>query len=142
RGWLSFATQKLDELAWLADSLSTTPSSTSQTALQRQRLALQARKESGRIHNKVTQKDLVASADLDRNRAPFAQRILRQQEKLSLPAYPTTTIGSFPQTPEIRVSRRDWKSGALSDSAYQAAMRKEIEHVIRFQERIGLDVLV
>ncbi len=142
RGWLSFATQKLDELAWLADSLSTTPSSTSQTALQRQRLALQARKESGRIHNKVTQKDLVASADLDRNRAPFAQRILRQQEKLGLPAYPTTTIGSFPQTPEIRVSRRDWKSGALSDSAYQAAMRKEIEHVIRFQERIGLDVLV
>ncbi|PLC49436.1 5-methyltetrahydropteroyltriglutamate--homocysteine S-methyltransferase [Pollutimonas subterranea] len=142
RGWLSFATQKLDELAWLADSLSTIPSSTSQTALQRQRLALQGRKDSGRIHNKVTQKDLVASADLDRNRAPFAQRILRQQEKLGLPAYPTTTIGSFPQTPEIRVSRRDWKSGALSDSAYQAAMRKEIEHVIRFQERIGLDVLV
>ncbi len=162
RGWLSFATQKLDELAWLADSLSEspqpgspvagipvagtpvagTPLIASQTALQNQRIALQARQRSARIHNSVTQKHLAASSELCRDRAPFSHRIARQQVKLGLPSYPTTTIGSFPQTSEIRVSRRDWKSGALSDSAYQEAMRKEIEHVIRFQERIGLDVLV
>ncbi len=167
RGWLSFATQKLDELAWLADTLPESPVAgipvagipvagipvagipvagapvaRSQTALQNQRLALQARQRSARIHNSVTQKHLAASSELCRDRAPFSQRIARQQAKLGLPAYPTTTIGSFPQTSEIRVSRRDWKSGALSDSAYQEAMRKEIEHVIRFQERIGLDVLV
>ena len=73
---------------------------------------------------------------------PFAGRIARQQEELGLPAYPTTTIGSFPQTAEIRALRRDWKSGALTDSAYETAIRKEIEEVIRFQEKVGLDVLV
>src|SRR5690606_8406779 len=133
-----FATQKLDELAWLADSISLAPSAATQDALEGQRRVLKARQNSGRIRNGITQKTLGEADALDRNRAPFAQRIQRQQEKLGLPAYPTTTIGSFPQTPEIRLSRRDWKSGALSDSAYQAAMRKEIEHVIRFQERVGL----
>ncbi|SHG76281.1 5-methyltetrahydropteroyltriglutamate--homocysteine S-methyltransferase [Pollutimonas bauzanensis] len=142
RSWLSFATQKLDELAWLADSLSAAPAPATQEALQRQRSALQAKKESARIHNGAVQARLEASAGLARNRRPFAERIVVQQEKLRLPAYPTTTIGSFPQTAEIRVSRRDWKNGALSDAAYESAMRKEIEQVIRFQERVGLDVLV
>ncbi|WP_353146888.1 5-methyltetrahydropteroyltriglutamate--homocysteine S-methyltransferase [Pollutimonas bauzanensis] len=142
RGWLSFATQKLDELAWLADSLSPTPAAATQAALEGQRAALKAKKESVRIHNGAVQARLAKSSTLVRDRAPFTQRIVAQQEKLGLPAYPTTTIGSFPQTAEIRVSRRDWKSGALSDAAYQEAMRKEIEHVIRFQEKVGLDVLV
>ncbi len=142
RGWLSFATQKLDELAWLADSLTGAPAAATQEALDRQRSALRAKKESARIHNGAVQARLKQSAGLVRDRAPFVQRIVAQQEKLGLPAYPTTTIGSFPQTAEIRVSRRDWKSGALSDSAYETAMRKEIEHVIRFQEKVGLDVLV
>lgn len=142
RGWLSFATQKLDELAWLADSLSATPAAATQAALEGQRAALKAKKESVRIHNGAVQARLAKSSSLVRDRAPFTQRIVAQQEKLGLPAYPTTTIGSFPQTAEIRVSRRDWKSGALSDAAYQEAMRKEIEHVIRFQEKVGLDVLV
>src|SRR5690606_20434104 len=142
RGWLSFATQQLDELAWLADSLSATPAAATQAALEGQRAPLKAKKESVRIHNGAVQARLAKSSSLIRDRAPFTQRIVAQQEKLGLPAYPTTTIGSFPQTAEIRVSRRDWKSGALSDAAYQEAMRKEIEHVIRFQERIGLDVLV
>lgn len=79
---------------------------------------------------------------MSRERAPFGQRIARQQSELRLPAFPTTTIGSFPQTAEIRALRRDWKSGALTDSAYENAIRKEIEEVIRFQEKVGLDVLV
>lgn len=142
RSWLSFATQKLDELSWLAGSLLETPSTATRNALQQQRSALLAKKESARIHNRAVQARLAASASLVRERIPFARRISTQQQKLGLPAYPTTTIGSFPQTPQIRVARRDWKSGALSDSAYETAMRKEIEQVIRFQERIGLDVLV
>lgn len=142
RSWLSFATQKLDELAWLADALSAAPAAATQAALQRQREALQVKSASARIHNSAVQARLATSASLIRDRKPFAQRIVAQQEKLGLPAYPTTTIGSFPQTAEIRVSRRDWKHGALSDSAYEKAMRKEIEQVIRFQEKVGLDVLV
>ncbi|MGB6103676.1 MAG: 5-methyltetrahydropteroyltriglutamate--homocysteine S-methyltransferase [Pusillimonas sp.] len=142
RGWLSFATQKLDELNVLAGSLAEAVDAGTQQALQQQRDALQARKDSVRIHNRSVQQRLDASADLNRDRAPFSQRIARQQEKLGLPAYPTTTIGSFPQTSEIRLARRDWKSGALSDTAYEKAMQAEIEHVIRFQEKVGLDVLV
>ncbi|UYO92323.1 5-methyltetrahydropteroyltriglutamate--homocysteine S-methyltransferase [Pollutimonas sp. M17] len=142
KGWLSFATQKLDELRLLAASLDGSADPAAQQALQAQRDALQARKESARIHNRGVQQRLQASAGLARDRAPFAQRIERQHKRLGLPAYPTTTIGSFPQTPEIRVLRRDWKAGALGDAAYEKAMRAEIEQVIRFQEKVGLDVLV
>ncbi|MGB3289287.1 MAG: 5-methyltetrahydropteroyltriglutamate--homocysteine S-methyltransferase [Burkholderiaceae bacterium] len=142
KGWLSFATQKLDELRLLAVSLDGSADPAAREALQAQRDALRARKDSARIHNRGVQQRLGESAGLTRNRTPFAQRILRQHEKLGLPAYPTTTIGSFPQTPEIRVLRRDWKAGALSDAAYEQAMRAEIERVVRFQEKVGLDVLV
>ncbi|MFW7342827.1 5-methyltetrahydropteroyltriglutamate--homocysteine S-methyltransferase [Pollutimonas sp. H1-120] len=142
KGWLSFATQKLDELRLLAASLDGSADPVTRQALQRQRDALQARKNSARIHNRGVQQRLEASAGLARDRAPFAQRIAHQQEKLGLPAYPTTTIGSFPQTSEIRVLRRDWKAGTIGDAAYEKAMRAEIEQVIRFQEKVGLDVLV
>lgn len=142
RSWLSFATQKLGELNVLAGSLADKADPAAQQALQQQRDALLARKNSSRIHNRSVQQQLEASAAITRDRAPFKQRIARQHEKLGLPAYPTTTIGSFPQTSEIRVARRDWKNGALSDTAYEKAMQAEIEHVIRFQEKVGLDVLV
>ncbi|NYT85823.1 5-methyltetrahydropteroyltriglutamate--homocysteine S-methyltransferase [Pollutimonas harenae] len=142
RSWLSFATQKLDELKVLAGSLADTTGADTQWALQQQRLALSNRKNSSRIHNPGVQQRLKASVGVGRDRAPFQQRIAGQQKKLGLPSYPTTTIGSFPQTPEIRVARRDWKQGALSDATYEKAMRAEIEQVIRFQEKIGLDVLV
>ncbi len=142
RGWLSFARQKLDELKLLAASLTDEVDADTQIALQRQREVLQGRKQSERIHHPGVQVRLENAPGLTRNRAPFSQRIASQQGRLGLPAYPTTTIGSFPQTPEIRLARRDWRQGALSDTAYEKAMRAEIEHVIRFQERIGLDVLV
>ncbi|AEC19889.1 5-methyltetrahydropteroyltriglutamate-- homocysteine methyltransferase [Pusillimonas sp. T7-7] len=142
RSWLSFATQKLDELNVLASSLANTVDADTQEALVQQRVALINRKNSSRIHNPAVQQRLKASVSVTRDRAPFQQRIASQQKKLGLPSYPTTTIGSFPQTSEIRLARRDWKQGALSDTAYEKAMRAEIEHVIRFQEKIGLDVLV
>jgi 5-methyltetrahydropteroyltriglutamate--homocysteine methyltransferase len=140
--WLSFATQKLDELRWLADSLDENVDGKTQTALQQQRTALQARRNSRRIHNPAVQQRMQGVAQLTRDRSPFSKRIALQQHELGLPAYPTTTIGSFPQTPEIRTLRRDWKAGSLTDAAYEKAIRAEIERVIRFQEEVGLDVLV
>ncbi len=142
KSWLSFATQKLDELRLLAASLDGSEEAETLHQLQAQRDALAARARSTRIHNKAVQQRLTQSAELSRERTPFAERISLQQSKLGLPAFPTTTIGSFPQTPEIRKLRRDWKQGSLSDSAYEKAMQAEIERVIRFQEKVGLDVLV
>lgn len=142
RSWLSFAVQKLQELQLLAASLTVNPDVAVLQALEDQRAALQLRRDSPRIHNPVVQQRMQGLSALNRDRLVFAQRIRTQQHKLGLPAYPTTTIGSFPQTSEIRVLRRDWRTGTLGDAAYEQAIRAEIEHVIRFQERIGLDVLV
>lgn len=76
------------------------------------------------------------------NRPPFAERRKKQAENLLLPLLPTSTIGSFPQTPEVREARRDYKKGILSESDYEGFFESEIERVIRLQEEIGLDVLV
>ena len=142
KSWLSFAVQKLDELKLLQGLLDGTLGEAGQQAVQAQQAALQTRRESKRTHNPAVQAQMAKSDQLKRQRTPFAQRIQAQRDKLNLPAYPTTTIGSFPQTTEIRTARRDWRGGALSDAAYEKAMQAEIEQVIRFQERIGLDVLV
>ncbi|WP_144633221.1 5-methyltetrahydropteroyltriglutamate--homocysteine S-methyltransferase [Bordetella genomosp. 13] len=139
--WLSFAAQKLDELRLLGQALDGADPAVQQ-ALAAQRDALQARQASPRIHNPAVARRMADQAQVPRDRAPFARRIATQQAELKLPAFPTTTIGSFPQTAEIRALRRDWKAGAISDAAYETAIRKEIEEVIRFQEKVGLDVLV
>ena len=174
RSWLSFAHQKLEELALLGDALDQalshapgsarshahdpaanhasghpgtpspqpTPADTHTTAWAAQRAACQARRASPRIHNRALQSRLADALAIDRARAPFKDRIASQQAWLKLPAFPTTTIGSFPQTKDIRGLRRDWKEGAIGDAVYEAAIRKEIAGSIAFQERIGLDVLV
>ena len=142
KGWLSFAVQKLDELKLLQGLLDGTLDEAGQQAVQAQQAALRARRESRRTHNPAVQAQMAKIDQLKRQRTPFFQRIQAQRNKLNLPAFPTTTIGSFPQTTEIRTARRDWRGGALSDAAYEKAMQAEIEQVIRFQERVGLDVLV
>lgn len=142
KSWLSFATQKLDELKLLGQALDGDADPAVQHALAAQRAALQARRASPRIHNPAVARRMAGEAQVSRERAAFAERIARQQAELKLPAFPTTTIGSFPQTAEIRALRRDWKAGVISDSSYEASIRKEIEEVIRFQEKVGLDVLV
>ncbi|MDQ2184449.1 5-methyltetrahydropteroyltriglutamate--homocysteine S-methyltransferase [Alcaligenaceae bacterium A4P071] len=142
KSWLSYATQKLHELNGLRLALDGVADEATQTALTQQAAAIAARRTSTRIHNAAVARRMAVAEEVSRDRAPFDTRIASQQKGLNLPAYPTTTIGSFPQTAEIRKLRRDWKTGALTDSAYEKAIRKEIETVIRFQERIGLDVLV
>ena len=140
KSWLSFAAQKLQELNLLGARWTAPPMPPPRTrwagsarwprAVPRPASTTRPWPPHGRRRWRVARP------------RPFAGRIARQQEELGLPAYPTTTIGSFPQTAEIRALRRDWKSGALTDSAYETAIRKEIEEVIRFQEKVGLDVLV
>ncbi|WP_326553277.1 5-methyltetrahydropteroyltriglutamate--homocysteine S-methyltransferase [Micromonospora sp. NBC_01813] len=78
----------------------------------------------------------------DRRRSPYAERALAQQARLSLPPLPTTTIGSFPQTAELRAARAELRRGVLDEAGYADLMRAEVERVVRMQERLGLDVLV
>lgn len=142
RAWLSFALQKLDELRWLADALSGKPSAETEQALNHQREALRRRKQSPRIHNVLVQQRVREADAIQRQRTPFSQRQASQHERLKLPLFPTTTIGSFPQTDELRRIRREWRQGTASDTAYDKAVQAEIERTIRFQEEVGLDVLV
>ncbi|MVW78846.1 5-methyltetrahydropteroyltriglutamate--homocysteine S-methyltransferase [Bordetella sp. 02P26C-1] len=142
KSWLSFAAQKLDELNLLARALDTPDLPEVAEALATQRAALQARRASTRIHNAAVARRMAQAEAVSRDRIPFVERIAQQQQALRLPPFPTTTIGSFPQTAAIRALRRDWKAGALSDAAYESAIRREIEEVVRFQEKVGLDVLV
>lgn len=143
KSWLSFAVQKLDELALLNGVLQGDDGNAVQEKLVAQRTALAARRESDRIHNASVQQALTQASLLSRQRkSAFAQRIAHQQETLNLPAFPTTTIGSFPQTKSIRTLRRDWKKGEIDSADYELQLKKEIELCIRKQEEIGLDVLV
>ncbi|MBN0091782.1 5-methyltetrahydropteroyltriglutamate--homocysteine S-methyltransferase, partial [Pseudomonas aeruginosa] len=83
----------------------------------------------------------IKASDAQR-RSPFAERIARQRAGLDMPAFPTTTIGSFPQTSSIRMARQSFKQGKLSEAEYIEAMHSEIRHAVQIQEQLGLDVLV
>ena len=142
RGWLAFASEKLDELHTLGRALNDGVAAVHQ-ALSDSDAAVAARRASGRVHHPVVQQRLQRlTPDMAQRRSPFAQRIQAQREALNLPLLPTTTIGSFPQTAEIRQSRAAYKRGELSALDYLQRMRTEIEHVVRQQEALGLDVLV
>lgn len=141
KSWLSFSKQKLQELALLGGALK--GDSNVDAGLETQRSVLQARARSARIHNPDVAARLARAARESRERkSPFNERIAKQQAALELPAFPTTTIGSFPQTREIRSARRDWKAGKLSEAEYTRQMQEEITRCIRYQEEVELDVLV
>ena len=140
RGWLAFAEEKLLEVRLLADALSGTPDA---AALAANAAAQAARKGSARIHRPEVAARLagIAPGDYDRASA-FPERRKRQQVRLNLPAFPTTTIGSFPQTAEVRAARAKWKQGTLSEADYDAFLAAEITDAVRRQEELGLDLLV
>lgn len=147
RSWLAFAEEKLGELALLKTALSADERVSGQAArgFVAAREALASRRASPRVHNAAIQArvaGLVGDTAADRRSSPFVERQPEQQARLKLPAFPTTTIGSFPQTAQIRAARAAFKRGELMAPAYQQAMRDEIEHAIRQQEDLGLDVLV
>lgn len=143
KGWLAFAVQKCEEVALLARALNQPDAPEVQAALATSRAVQQARAQSPRIHNPAVQARLAQVVPADSRRAsPFAERIVQQRARLDLPAFPTTTIGSFPQTAAIRLARQSYKLGKLGEADYTEAMQAEIRHAVSVQEQLGLDVLV
>lgn len=141
--WLAFATQKVSEVSLLAQALNEPQAAQVRAALATSDAIQQARLQSARIHDPAVAQRLAAVKPQDSQRASaYPQREWLQQQTLKLPAWPTTTIGSFPQTSEIRASRQAYKQGRLAEADYVSAMREEIALVVREQETLGLDVLV
>ncbi len=141
--WLSFAVQKLDEVVLLKRGLATSPDEQTLTALRSSADAVQQRRQSSRLKVAEVRDRLAKLTALTSARAePFGKRRAAQQEKLPLPLFPTTTIGSFPQTPSIRQTRRDYRRGELSQAEYEQRIETEIQDTVRAQEALGLDVLV
>ncbi|WP_038211372.1 5-methyltetrahydropteroyltriglutamate--homocysteine S-methyltransferase [Xenophilus azovorans] len=142
KSWLAFALQKLDELKVLGRALREGREAVG-AELDANRAALAARRASPRVNNPAVQAAVAGiGSHLGRRESAYARRAPKQAAFLKLPKYPTTTIGSFPQTAEIRHARSEFKAGRLDYPAYQAAMRAEIERSVREQEKLGLDVLV
>ncbi|QLB13703.1 methionine synthase (B12-independent) [Bisgaardia hudsonensis] len=140
--WLSFTLQKIKELHILKTALNQGRDAVA-AELEQSQLAAQTRAESKDIHRiEVTARLAHLPENADKRKSPFAERIKEQNQWLNLPLLPTTTIGSFPQTPEIRYARASFKKGELSLEDYETAMKKEIEYVVRRQEELDLDVLV
>jgi 5-methyltetrahydropteroyltriglutamate--homocysteine methyltransferase len=142
RSWMAFARQKVDEVAVLARGKNDGPAAIS-AQLEQNRRALDNRRNSPRTRNTSVRDRVSALSEQDsRRKSPFEVRREAQKERLGLPLFPTTTIGSFPQTPEVRQARADHRLGKIDTEEYEAKMRSEIEQVIRLQDDLDLDVLV
>ncbi|HEV3426718.1 MAG TPA: 5-methyltetrahydropteroyltriglutamate--homocysteine S-methyltransferase [Paraburkholderia sp.] len=140
--WLAFALQKLNEVKVLATALNQGRDKVAEE-LAANAAAIAARRNSPRVNNPAVKAALARiDARLGNRQHAYAERAPKQAALLNLPAYPATTIGSFPQTAEIRHARSQYKSGALDPAGYQDAMRREIERSVREQEALELDVLV
>lgn len=142
KSWLAYAIQKLDELRVLGKALRIGRDAV-KAELAENKAALAARRASPRVNNPAVQAAIAKiDAGLGKRDSTYALRAKKQAALLKLPAYPTTTIGSFPQTAEIRHARSEFKAGRLDDASYKTAMQAEIERSVREQETLGLDVLV
>ncbi|WP_338705526.1 5-methyltetrahydropteroyltriglutamate--homocysteine S-methyltransferase [Pasteurella multocida] len=140
--WLAFTLQKVQELRVIKTALEQGRGAV-QAELDASQAAADARANSKEIHRpEVAERLANLPTDADKRKSPFAERIAKQNAWLNLPLLPTTNIGSFPQTVEIRQARAKFKKGELSVADYEAAMKKEIEFVVRRQEELDLDVLV
>ncbi len=144
--WLAFAKQKLGEIWALADSADRTaggPAPLSELRFDAARAAHVSRRSSRRTRNADVRRRVSEIApDMLRRRSPYAERTKKQRERFGLPLLPTTTIGSFPQTKEVREARAGWRAGRLPGDAYDTFLRDETRRCVAEQEVIGLDVLV
>ncbi|CAI9684997.1 5-methyltetrahydropteroyltriglutamate--homocysteine S-methyltransferase [Elizabethkingia anophelis] len=141
--WMAYAKQKIKEVALLRDLSSENPSAESLVAFGENKKAIENKRISTLIHDaKVQQQmDALDAVPVSRQSA-FAQRKVQQQEILKLPLFPTTTIGSFPQTKEVRSWRAQFKKGEISAERYTDLLKEETKNTIQRQEKIGIDVLV
>jgi 5-methyltetrahydropteroyltriglutamate--homocysteine methyltransferase len=142
KSWLAYALQKLDELRLLGPALREGRGAV-KAELADNAAALAARRASPRVNNPAVQAAVARiDAKLGERKHAYTERAGKQAALLKLPAYPTTTIGSFPQTAEIRHARSEFKAGRLDAAGYKAAMQAEIARSVREQEALELDVLV
>ena len=139
--WLAFADQKVIEVVALARGLDQGWEVIDAEVAEATRILEERAAAPGVVRPEVRSRT-AALTDADRTREPYLEREAAQTERLRLPALPTTTIGSFPQTTEIRKARAANARGELSDADYEARMREEIASVITLQEELGLDMLV
>ena len=142
KSWMAFGKQKLGEIAILAKGAQDGGEGISDALSESDKIA-EERRTSPRIHNGAVKERLSkVTPGMSRRKSGFAQRQKAQEDALGLPAYPTTTIGSFPQTQDIRKTRAAFKKGDIGTEDYERAMKAEIEHVVRYQEEIDMDMLV
>jgi 5-methyltetrahydropteroyltriglutamate--homocysteine methyltransferase len=142
KDWFSFAIEKAAEVATIAASLSGSQQAKVSAALEANKASIAKRREFERTSDDAVRKrvEAITPEMLDR-KSPFAVR-KETQKKMNLPKFPTTTIGSFPQTKEIRQARAKFTKGEITEGEYEDFLKKEIESVVRFQEKVGLDLLV
>ncbi|MBH9975778.1 MULTISPECIES: 5-methyltetrahydropteroyltriglutamate--homocysteine S-methyltransferase [Bartonella] len=142
KSWLSFASQKLDELHILCQALSGNSAAVT-GRLAANKAALNGRKSSKRIRNNLVQKQLEnVKKDRARRASPYSTRHEKQKAILNLPLFPTTTIGSFPQSADVRKARSDYTKGIIDKTTYESFITRRIGEAIKWQEEVGLDVLV
>ncbi len=142
RSWMAFAVQKVGEVATLARGVADGREAIA-TELDGNDRALDSRRDSHRTRTPEVRARVEALTEADARRdMPFAERKQLHQQRLGLPTFPATTIGSFPQTDELRAVRSQLREGEIQLDAYEERMRAEIDRVIEFQEEIGIDVLV
>jgi 5-methyltetrahydropteroyltriglutamate--homocysteine methyltransferase len=143
RQWLAFARQKLDEVVTLKQAAAGEQHAALQQKLADNARSIESRATSSLIHNPAVKQRVAAITGKDAQRLNvFHTRREKQQAALGLPLFPTTTIGSFPQTKEVRAWRAKWKKGELTDQQYNDLLEEETGKAILWQEEIGLDVLV
>jgi 5-methyltetrahydropteroyltriglutamate--homocysteine methyltransferase len=142
KSWLAFALQKMSELSALGKALAQGRASVGD-ALSASDNAVIARDSSPKIHNDVVARRMAGLAGQNHSRkSPFAKRAEIQRNAFDLPRFPTTTIGSFPQTATVRNARASFTRGDITLDKYEQFLREETAEAVRWQEEIGLDVLV
>ncbi|WP_241311355.1 5-methyltetrahydropteroyltriglutamate--homocysteine S-methyltransferase [Chryseobacterium arthrosphaerae] len=143
KNWLAFAKQKVKEVVTLKALAAGTDNENSLTDFEDNKKAVEERKTSSLIHNdQVKQRAQAVTKEDTQRKNTFKIRKEEQQKTLQLPLFPTTTIGSFPQTAEVRSWRAQFKKGELTAVQYDALLKEETQRTIRWQEDIGIDVLV
>ncbi|KAL1999264.1 hypothetical protein VTN02DRAFT_4808 [Thermoascus thermophilus] len=142
RDWFSFAVEKCAEVVVIAKAVTEGPAAVREQ-LEANAKSVQARASSKRTNDpKVKERQQAVTEDMHNRRSPFPQRIAQQQKTLNLPLFPTTTIGSFPQTKDIRIQRNKFTKGEITAEEYEKFIEKEIQEVVKIQEELDLDVFV
>jgi 5-methyltetrahydropteroyltriglutamate--homocysteine methyltransferase len=142
KDWFSFASQKAVEVATIAKAVTEGPAAVREQ-LEANAKSMQARASSARTNDqKVKDRQSKITKEMHNRQSPFDTRYAQQKEHLSLPIFPTTTIGSFPQTKEIRASRNKLVKGEITPEEYEKFIEKEIQDVVKIQDELNLDVYV